>query len=70
MRKIFIGDQDSNVIFDIWSNDKEISRAASERIQEEFSKAALQLHEMIKKRIETKYKGDLYPVKRTRTYAA
>ena len=54
MKIIYIGGKDTNLIYDVSSEDAEISSTASSTIQTEFGEAAQQLGEMIKKRVYEK----------------
>ena len=54
MKIINIGGKDTNLIYDVSSEDAEVSSTASSTIQTEFGEAAQQLGEMIKKRVYEK----------------
>jgi len=54
MKIIYIGGKDTNLIYDVSSEDAEVSSTASSTIQIEFGEAAQQLGEMIKKRVYEK----------------
>ena len=54
MKIIYIGGKDTNLLYDVSSEDDEVSRTASSAIQSELSEAALQLGEIIKMRVYEK----------------
>lgn len=47
MRKIYIHGDDADLVYDVSSDDPDISRPASEKIQRDLSRAALDLHKLI-----------------------
>lgn len=55
MRRYVIHSPDSDLIFDVSSNDPKISKAASDSIQRDFDLAAIEMHKLlIKKAKRTK----------------
>lgn len=54
MRKIYIHGDDADLVYDVSSDDPDISRSASEKIQHDFSRASLDLHRLIMSQIRRK----------------
>ncbi len=54
MKKIYIGGDNIDLIYDVSSSDETISRNASAAIQKEFDEAARQLGNLIRKKVQIK----------------
>ncbi len=54
MKKIYIADSNSELIYDVSSDNAEISAAASRAIQANFDKAAIEIGKLIRRRVQAK----------------
>ena len=52
MRRYVIHGPNSDLIFDVSSNDPKISKAASDSIQRDFELAAIEMHKLIIKKVK------------------